>query len=77
MKRLSRLAILFLTLAAGARGAEEVPLINPASPLEGWKFDHGGEFPGAKGGIALDETAEPQRRPAMRLDGDFTGGGNY
>ncbi len=78
MKGLLRLAFVVAALSAGvARAAEEVALINPDNPLEGWRFDNGQEFPGAKGGIAQDDSVEPQRRPAIRLDGDFSGGGNY
>lgn len=73
-----------LALAAGlsaatvARGAaDEVALIDADKPLTGWTFDNGREFPGARGGLALDSEVDAQRKPALRLDGDFTGGGNY
>ncbi len=70
--------VLSAVLAAGvAHAAKEVPLIDPVNPAQGWRFNNGPEFPGAKGGITLDDGVDPQRRPALRLDGDFTGGGGY
>lgn len=57
--------------------AEEVALIAPDAPLKAWRFDNGREFPGATGAMTADDAVEPQHRPALRLDGDFTGGGNY
>ena len=55
----------------------DVLLISADKPSGGWAFDNGQEFPGAKGDLALDDAAEARRRPALRLRGDFTGGGNY
>ena len=52
-------------------------LIDPANPASNWRFDNGREFPGAKGSLAADASVEAQYRPVLRLDGDFTGGGNY
>jgi hypothetical protein len=60
-----------------AIASEEIALIDQAAPTSGWRFDNGQEFPGAKGGFSADDSVEPQYRPALRLDGDFTGGGNY
>ena len=57
--------------------AEDIPLLDASAPAKGWTFNNGAEFPGARGGIAADDAVEPQRRPALRLEGDFTGGGNY
>jgi hypothetical protein len=74
---LPALASLFLIHGGNARAADEVALIDPDKPLDGWRFDNGPEFPGAKGGMAVDGDVEAQHRPALRLDGDFTGGGNY
>lgn len=44
---------------------------------QGWDFVPGREFPGAKGGLALDETAAHGGRRSYRLSADFTGGGGY
>ena len=79
MKRLMRLSVLLasLSVVSATRAAEEVSLIEIDNPVAGWRFDNGQEFPGAKGGIALEDLVEQQRRPALRLDGDFSGGGNY
>lgn len=65
-----------LSLTVKAAG-EEVALIDATNPTAGWSFNNGAEFPGAKGGLYVEEGVEPQRRPAFRLEGDFTGGGNY
>lgn len=63
--------------AVRATAAETVDIVDPREPLSGWRFDNGQEFPGAKGGMAVDPDVDVQHRPALRLDGDFTGGGNY
>jgi len=42
-----------------------------------WGFNLGQEFPGAKGGLDLVEDQPEAGRNAMRLHGDFTGGGAY
>lgn len=49
---------------------------------DGWQFTPGSEFPGATGGIAAESVNEPGAKPAkkngsVRLDADFTGGGQY
>lgn len=48
---------------------------------EGWQFTPGSEFPGATGGIAAEPVSEPGAKPAkngsVRLDADFSGGGQY
>jgi len=56
--------------------ADAVRLFDPARPLGGWSFGNGPEFPGAKGSLELDPAATGTG-PALRLFGDFTGGGNY
>ncbi|MHC4503436.1 MAG: LamG domain-containing protein, partial [Planctomycetota bacterium] len=56
---------------------ETVPLFETDKENLGWRFDHGGEFPGAKGSLAVDRDAEREGRPTLRLSGDFSGGGNY
>ncbi len=39
----------------------------------GWSFDNGQEFPGATGKLSTD----PAEGDALKLEGDFTKGGNY
>ncbi|MCL1910284.1 MAG: hypothetical protein FWG05_05045, partial [Kiritimatiellaeota bacterium] len=77
MKQITRIMSAVLISSSLARAAKEVPLINPDEPARGWTLNLGWEFPGAKGELKVDDSAEPQRRPALRLDGDFSGGGNY
>lgn len=57
--------------------AADVPLIDADEPLFGWSFGRGEEFPGAKGSLGAAEDVPAQRRPALALAADFTGGGNY
>ena len=82
------IAIGILLACAGRARAGEAPasapdaapatrLVTEEKPSGGWGFGNGQEFPGAKGQLALDDGVEPGRRPALRLAGDFTGGGNY
>jgi beta-glucanase (GH16 family) len=40
----------------------------------GWRFDHGGEFPGAKGGLTVDTVDKKDDKASLKLEGDFTGG---
>ena len=60
-----------------ARAAEEISLIDAESPMSVWGFGNGGEFPGAKGGAKVDDSADAQRKPVIALSADFTGGGRY
>lgn len=72
------------TLAWMAVWAFSLPLIASEAPQEllldacdsraGWEVDPGREFPGAKGTLTLDQRDD---RPCLRLDFDFSGGGNY
>ena len=57
--------------AKAASAPRPKSLINPENPLEGWNFENGAEFPGAKGKM----TASEKKPGAIRLYGDFTGGG--
>ena len=59
------------------RAKLEVALIDADEPLFGWSFGRGEEFPGAKGSLKAAEDVAAQRRPALALAADFTGGGNY
>ncbi len=66
-----------LLIAPLAASAADVPLIDVDEPMFGWSFGRGEEFPGAKGSLDAAEDVEAQRRPALRLAADFTGGGAY
>jgi hypothetical protein len=58
-------------LAAQARDA----LLDRGDDLDTWSVDPGAEFPGAVGALGLAPTAGG--RQCLRLQYDFTGGGNY
>src|SRR4030042_4351945 len=44
---------------------------------EGWTYIAGWEFPGAKGGLALDTTTAHSGKRSYKLQADFSGGGAY
>jgi hypothetical protein len=44
---------------------------------EGWTLNLGGEFPGAKGAFALDNSTAVTGASSGKLSGDFGGGGQY
>jgi hypothetical protein len=44
---------------------------------EEWGFHDGGEFPGAKGSKAFETSDKKEGAQALKLSGDFTGGGAY
>src|SRR5258708_287443 len=73
--------LLALVLSAALSGAasadEEVQLLAPGQPALGWTPDNGREFPGAVVALADDPAAAHDGKPALRLAGDFTAGGNY
>ncbi|MCZ7643828.1 MAG: hypothetical protein M5U26_00860 [Planctomycetota bacterium] len=72
------LGMLLLMLACGAtRAGEPAAQIEADKPLGGWTFMNGPEFPGATGALELVPEAEGLGRPALKLSGDFTKGGNY
>ena len=69
---------LTLGLAAAAAPADEAAsLFAPGAPVYGWTFDNGQEFPGATGKLSVDAEAKHNGKASLRLDGDFTKGGNY
>jgi hypothetical protein len=76
-------AVLALGLAAGVRaeqaGKEKagVPLVEAATAGEAWEFSNGPEFPGATGKLEVEKAGGPGGKAALRLRGDFSGGGNY
>jgi hypothetical protein len=52
-------------------------LTGPATENFGWTFDNGREFAGATGKLSVDAAAKHNGKDSLRLDGDFTKGGNY
>ncbi|MGD0094111.1 MAG: hypothetical protein ABSE73_29735, partial [Planctomycetota bacterium] len=69
--------VLCAAMCAALRAAEAVPLGDPASPTWGFKFDAGREFPGAVGKLGVDPDVLRDGKPCLKLEGDFTKGGNY
>ena len=74
------LAMLGLAHAAASSHAAQAMtdlLAGPAAEDYGWTFDNGREFPGATGKLSVDAAAKHNGKDSLRLDGDFTKGGNY
>ena len=71
------LAALLASAPTGAAAEEAVPLLEAGQENFGWRFDPGGEFPGAKGALSVDASVKKDDQPALKLEADFTGGGNY
>lgn len=71
-------SLLFLTavtaLVAPGYATEEV-LLDRCDDATAWSVDPGWEFPGAKGAIAITDDGAGGK--CLRLDYDFSGGGNY
>ncbi|HOD84034.1 MAG: hypothetical protein BWX88_01257 [Planctomycetes bacterium ADurb.Bin126] len=70
-------AFLAAVTAQPTPAAQPVWLIDAKSPAAGWGFGNGPEFPGATGSLGADEKAAREGRPALKLVGDFSKGGNY
>ena len=67
-----------LTLRAGSENAAaRLPLDDFESDPKGWTYIAGWEFPGAKGGLALDTTTAHGGTRSYKLQADFSGGGAY
>lgn len=79
MRRLDLHGCVWLwVLALGSLGAGEVPdLIEAERSQGGWTFLNGPEFPGATGALTLVPDASGKGRAVLKLEGDFTKGGNY
>ena len=67
------LGILVLLLSSFAAAQDAVPLLTGTEEAYGWVFNNGAEFPGAVGILRID----PADRNSLRLEGDFSKGGNY
>src|ERR1035437_6836051 len=82
MKRLSILILVLWALfgvAMMARAADAATdlLAGDAAASYGWGFDNGQEFPGATGKVSVDATTRYNGKDSLKLEGDFTKGGNY
>ena len=76
--RILRLALVLLaSSSAWAAAPVAMPIDDFEGELKGWKFIGGEEFPGAKGSMERDATLARGGAGAVRLDGDFRGGGAY
>ncbi len=68
MKKITLVSVFFMICCCGSLFAKDISLqMEPAK----WGYSPGAEFPGATGKLAWT----PQN--TFRLDGDFTGGGDY
>ncbi|MEX0774546.1 MAG: sugar-binding protein [Phycisphaeraceae bacterium] len=77
MTRVMATVLLICLGVALTRAAEPVKLIEPDRENGGWELGNGPEFPGAKGGLSLDPTVKHDQAVSVKLQGDFSGGGNY
>ena len=83
MRGTLRLALMLLGLSGavvtGARAAETVTdlLGGDAAKNYGWTFNNGQEFPGATGKLSVDPAEMQDGKASLKLEGDFTKGGNY
>ncbi|MBE3124016.1 MAG: hypothetical protein IMZ65_04360, partial [Planctomycetes bacterium] len=82
MKRPYLIVLAMLGLASAATGTYAAQammdlLPGPAAENFGWTFDNGQEFPGATGKLSVDAAAKHNGKDSLRLDADFTKGGNY
>jgi hypothetical protein len=60
-------AFLLATAAAWAQESAWKPLFDPGLPAYGWSFGRGEEFPGAQGGLAIDEAVRREGAATLRL----------
>ena len=74
---LAMAALLWAAASTYAAQAMTDLLAGPAAENYGWTFDNGREFPGATGKLSVDAAAKHNGKDSLRLDGDFTKGGNY
>jgi hypothetical protein len=72
-----RLSLSLLLLALATPLAIAQPSVSILDPEKAWTFDNGREFPGAVGSLAIDPETMRDGKPALKLVGDFTKGGNY
>ena len=64
---------LLCAVATSAPAQDAISLLEKGGETFGWTFDNGREFPGAVGKLSVDKADGA----CLRLDGDFSKGGNY
>lgn len=74
-----RFAALLVAALMASSAAAQSPVSLLATDVKnyGFSFNHGAEFPGAVGALTVEESTKFGDRPALKLHGDFTGGGAY
>lgn len=77
MRNFILLAAFLLSTIVTSLLADDIPLIDSAEPVKGWKFGNGQEFPGAKGAVTSDPDVKKDGKSSLRLVADLSGGGNY
>ncbi len=74
----SMMALAGLLAAVTVSLAEEpVALVQQGKENLGWRFGNGPEFPGGMGKLSIDSSEKNQGQDSLKLEGDFSKGGNY
>ncbi|HCE46321.1 MAG TPA: hypothetical protein DET40_22475 [Lentisphaeria bacterium] len=74
MKKINLIIVAMVAFMVGVAFAGEKNLTSDKSAENyGWTFDNGQEFPGATGKLSIDAA----EKNALKLEGNFTNGGNY
>ncbi len=66
-------AALLLAFHLSALAQDDASLFDKTAENYGWTFDNGREFPGAAGGLSTSD----EGNGLLKIDGDFSKGGNY
>src|SRR5690554_4239206 len=69
--------LLVLVLQTVAEAQQILPLLGEDQTFAAWKSYNGQEFPGAKVTLMPDGKVRHNNMASLRLEGDFTEGGNY
>jgi len=79
MSRRARPVVLIVAIVSWAvlAGEEFVSVGDFSKSEDGWGLSLGEEFPGATGSLARDEACRREGAASLRLQGDFSRGGNY
>lgn len=77
LRRILLAIVVVCFIASFGQAQDAVQLLAGEGPTLGWRSDNGSEFPGAVVALKMDDQELRGGKPTLRLDGDFTGGGNY
>lgn len=78
MRCITAIGCLLLMVFQCVAGAQQVlPLLNDDESFSAWRPYNGQEFPGAKVSLHPDGKVRHNNLPSLRIEGDFTEGGNY